>query len=174
MSTKTLISVAEFDRLEEDEFRYELDEGELITMTRPGTDHGRIERRLLMILQTYLDNRGTGEAFGPDILFVLGPNTKRAPDVSVVLREVGSVKEITGAPEIAAEILSPSNSKRDMKRKLGQLFATGCKLAWIIDPKTRTIEVWESAAAPSRVLRESDSLETPLLPAFALPVAKLF
>ncbi|HEV1286322.1 MAG TPA: Uma2 family endonuclease [Bryobacteraceae bacterium] len=174
MNAKTLISVEDFDRLEEEEFRYELDEGELITLTRPGTDHGRIERRLLMILQTYLDNRGTGEAFGPDILFVLGPNTKRAPDVSVVLREVGSVKEIAGAPEIAAEILSPSNTKREMKRKLGQFFATGCKLAWIVDPKTRTVEVWESAAGASRTLRESDPLETPLLPGFNCPIAKLF
>ena len=99
MSAKTLISVAEFDRLEEEEFRYEMDEGELITLTRPGTDHGRIERRLFMVLQTYLDAHGGGEAFGPDILFVLGPQTKRAPDVSVVLREVGSVKEIPGAPD---------------------------------------------------------------------------
>ena len=148
MSAKTLISVAEFDRLEEEEFRYELDEGELITMTRPGTDHGRIERRLLIVLQTYLDAHGGGEAFGPDILFELGPNTKRAPNVSVVLREIGSVKEITGAPDIAVEILSPSNTKIEMHRKLGQFFAAGCKLAWIIDPKTRTVEVWESRLAP--------------------------
>jgi Uma2 family endonuclease len=174
MSAKTLISVAEFDRLEEEEFRYELDEGELITMTRPGTDHGRIERRLLIVLQTYLDAHGGGEAFGPDILFELGPNTKRAPNVSVVLREIGSVKEITGAPDIAVEILSPSNTKIEMHRKLGQFFAAGCKLAWIIDPKTRTVEVWESPSGPSRTLNESDSLETPLLPAFSHPIAKLF
>jgi Uma2 family endonuclease len=174
MSAKTLISVEEFDRLEEEEFRYELSEGELITMTRPSTDHGRIERRLLIALQTYLDSRGKGEAFGSNILFVLGVNTKRAPDVSVVFREIGSVKEVTGAPDIAAEILSPSNSRREMKRKLEQFFATGCKLAWIIDPKTRTIEVWESAAGAARTLRESDALETPLLPGFSLPITKLF
>jgi Uma2 family endonuclease len=174
MSAKTLISVEEFDRLEEEEFRYELDEGELVTMTRPGTDHGRIERRLLMVLQTYLDNRGGGEAFGPDILFVLGPNTKRAPDVSVVLREIGSVKEITGAPDIAAEILSPSNTKKEMRRKVSQFFASGCRRAWIVDPKTRTVEIWESASGPSRTVRESDSLETPLLPGFTCPIAKLF
>jgi Uma2 family endonuclease len=174
MSAKTLISVEEFDRLEEEEFRYELDEGELITLTRPGTDHGRIERRLLMALQTYLDAQGAGEAFGPDILFVLGPQTKRAPDVSVVLREIGSVKEIPGAPDIAAEILSPLNTKKEMQRKLGQFFAAGCKLAWIIDPKSSTIEVWESAAGPSRILNESDALETTLLPGFSHPIAKLF
>lgn len=174
MSAKTLISVEQFDRLEEEEFRYELNEGELITMTRPNTDHGRIERRLLMVLQTHLEISGTGEAFGSNILFVLGPNTKRAPDVSVVFRKIGSVKEIIGAPDIAAEILSPSNAKKEMQRKLEQFFATGCKLAWIIDPKTHSVEVWESASAPSRTLLESDMLETLLLPGFACPIAKLF
>lgn len=174
MNAKTLMSVADFDNLIEEEFRYELDEGELITLTRPSPDHGRIERRLVMLLQTYLDQRGRGEAFGSNILFVLGPNTKRAPDVSVVFREVGSVKEIAGSPDIAAEILSPSNTKREIERKLGQFFSTGCKLAWIIDPKARTIEVWESAKAPSHTLRESDALEAPLLPGFSCPIAKLF
>ena len=174
MSAKTLISVEEFDRLEEEEFCYELDEGELITLTRPGVVHGRIERRLLVAIQKYLDHHPIGEVFGADILYVLGPATKRAPDVSVMLRPIDPDHEIQGAPEIAAEVLSPSNSKREMKRKLGQFFATGCKLAWIIDPKARTVEVWESAAGPSRTLRESDSLETPLLPDFSLPIAKLF
>jgi Uma2 family endonuclease len=174
MSAKTLISVAEFDRLEEEEFRYELDEGELITMTRPNTDHGRVERRLLMVLQTHLENSGSGEAFGSNILFVLGPNTKRAPDVSVVFREVGSVKEINGAPDIAVEILSLSNAKKEMQRKLEQFFAAGCKLSWIIDPKTRTVEVWESASTPSRTLVESDMLDTPLLPGLTCPIVKLF
>jgi Uma2 family endonuclease len=174
MSAKTLISVEDFDHLIEEEFRYELDEGELITLTRPGVVHGRIERRLLVAIQKYLDNQPIGEVFGADILYVLGPATKRAPDVSIVLRSIDPDQEIQGAPEIAAEILSPSNTKREMKRKLGQFFASGCKLAWIIDPKTRTVEVWESAAGPLRTLRESDSLETPLLPSFTCPIAKLF
>jgi len=160
MSAKTLISVADFDHLIEEEFRYELDEGELITLTRPGVVHGRIERRLLLAIQKHLDNHPIGEVLGADILFVLGPATKRAPDVSVVLRTIDPDQEIQGAPEIAAAILSPSNTRRAMQRKLSQFFATGCKLAWIIDPKTRTVEVWESATGPSRTLREGGHLET--------------
>jgi Uma2 family endonuclease len=174
MSAKTLISVEDFDWLEEDEFRYELDEGELITMTRPRVRHARIEGNLYFALRTYLERNPIGEVLGADILFVLGPATKRAPDVSVVLRVIDPDQEIQGAPDIAVEILPPSNTKREMKRKLSQFFATGCKLAWIIDPKTRSIEVWESAAGPSRTLRNSDSLETPLLRGFAYPIAKLF
>lgn len=169
-----IISVAEFDRLIEEEFRYELDEGELITITRSGVSISRIERRLLFVLQSYFETHQNGEALGGNILFVLGPATKRAPAVSVLLRTVDPDQEIQGAPEIAAEILSPSNTRRAMLRKIGQFFATGCKLAWIIDPKIRTIEIWESASAPSRTLSDSDSLETPLLPGFTCPIAKLF
>jgi Uma2 family endonuclease len=174
MSPKTLISVEEFDRLEEEEFRYELDEGELITLTRPRMRHARVEGNLYFALRAYLERNPVGEVIGADILFVLGPATKRAPDVSVVFRAIDPDQEIQGAPDIAAEVLSPSNSKRDMKRKLGQFFATGCKLAWIIDPKAHTVEVWESAAGPSRTIRENEQLETPLLPGFSLLVAKLF
>jgi Uma2 family endonuclease len=174
MSAKTLISVEEFDRLEEEEFRYELDEGELITMTRPRVRHTRIEGNLYFALRSYLEAHPIGEVLGADILYVLGPATKRAPDVSVVFRAVDPDQEIQGAPEIAAEILSPSNTRRAMQRKLGQFFTNGCQLAWIIDPKTRTVEVWESATGPIRTLLESDSLETPLLPGFTCPIAKLF
>jgi Uma2 family endonuclease len=169
-----IISVEEFDQLVEEEFRYELDDGELVTITRSGVAIGRIERELLFTLQSYFETRPIGEALGGNILFVLGPATKRAPAVSVLLRAVDPDQEIQGAPEIAAEILSPSNTRRAMRRKLDQFFATGCKLAWIIDPKTRTVEVWESAAAPAVTLLESDMLETLLLPGFTCPVAKLF
>lgn len=174
MSAKTLISVEEFDRLEEEEFRYELDEGELITLTRPRVRHTRIEGNLYFALRSYLEKNPIAEVFGADLLYVLGPATKRAPDVSVVFRRIDPDQEIQGAPEIAVEILSPSNTRRAMQRKLGQFFATGCKLAWIIDPKSRTIEVWESAAGPSRILNESESLETTLLAGFSQPIAKLF
>jgi len=174
MSAKTLISVEDFDRLEEEEFRYELDEGELITMTRPCVIDARIARELLFALQRYFEAHPIGEALGGNLLFVLGPATKRAPAVSVLMRAIDPDQEIQGAPEIAAEILSPSNTKREMKRKLGQFFATGCKLAWIIDPKTRTVEVWESAVGASRTLREGESLETPLLPGLTLPLTNLF
>lgn len=169
-----MISVEEFDRLEEEEFRYELDEGELITLTRPRARHARIEGNLFFALRSFLEANPVGEVLGADILFVLGPATKRAPDVSVVFRPFDPDQEIQGAPDIAVEILSPSNTRRAMQRKLGQFFATGCKLAWVIDPKSQTVEVWESAAGPSRTLGIADSLATPLLPGFSCPIAKLF
>ena len=170
-----MITVEEFDRLEEEEFRYELDEGELITMTRARASHARIEGRLFFAIQTYLNQNPVGEVIGSDILFVLGPTTKRAPDVSVVLRTFDPNLEIQGAPELAIEILSPSNRPRAMQRKIGQYFAAGCRLVWVVDPGARAVEVWTNLEAASRTLGESDTLEAPdLLPGFALPIAGLF
>jgi Uma2 family endonuclease len=133
-----------------------------------------LEGNLYFALRSFLEQNRIGEVFGADILFVLGPATKRAPDISVVPRTFDPDQEIQGAPEIAAEILSPSNTRRAIERKLSHCFAAGCKLAWIIDPKTRLVEVWESAAGSSRTLQESDCLETSLLAGFAHPVAKLY
>ena len=106
MSTKTLISVTEFDRLEPpDELRYELDEGELLAMTRPRYAHNRIVMRLTRLLLDYLAKNPVGELLNSDSLFVLGPATKRAPDLSFMRTEraaQASGRMKTAAKESAA------------------------------------------------------------------------
>jgi Uma2 family endonuclease len=176
MAAKTMVSVEQFDLLLEDgEFRYDLDEGELITMTRPRARHSLVEGNLYFALRSYLEKNPVGKVFNADILYVLGKTTKRAPDVSVLLRPlIDPDQEIQGAPEIVVEILSPSNRHVDLKRKLGQFFSTGCKLAWVVDPAAQTVEVWESAEGPERVLPKEAALETPLLPGFSCQISKLF
>lgn len=180
MSTKTLISVAEFDRLvEPDDLRYELDEGELIEMTRPRVGHNRVVMKLTRVLLQYLQKNPAGELFSSDNLFVLGPTTKRAPDLSYILAERASkidpAKDIQGAPDLAIEVLSPSDKAAAMRRKVKQYFAAGCRLVWLVYPTSREVEVWESASGPVRVLGETEMLEAhALLPGFSLPVSSLF
>jgi Uma2 family endonuclease len=58
------MSVEEFDQLIEEEFRYELDDGELITLTRPSVAISRIGRELLFALQNYFEIISFGEALG--------------------------------------------------------------------------------------------------------------
>ena len=81
-------TLEEFDRLEEpDELSYELAEGELVVMTKPRPLLNRIVAKLTFEIQDYLKTHPLGEVFNPENLFVLGPNTKRAPDVSFVRAE---------------------------------------------------------------------------------------
>ena len=180
MSTKTLISVAEFDRLvEPDDLRYELDEGELIEMTRPRVGHNRVVMRMTQVLLQYLQKNPVGELFSSDNLFVLGPSTKRAPDLSFMLAgrasTIDAAKDIQGAPDLAIEVLSPSDKAAAMRRKVKQYFGAGCKLVWLVYPASREVEVWESASGPVRVLGENETLAAhALLPGFSLPVSSLF
>jgi Uma2 family endonuclease len=180
VSTKTLISIAEFDRLEPpDELRYELDEGALIEMTRPRYAHNRIVMRLTRLLLDYLAKNPVGELLNSDSLFVLGPATKRAPDLSFMRTEraaqIDPTQDIPGAPDLAIEVLSPSDTATAMRRKVKQYFAAGSRAVWLVYPESREIEVRNSAAGPSRVLGENDTVEAPeLLPGFSAKVASFF
>jgi len=180
MGAKTLMSVEEFDRLEEpDELSYELDEGELVVMTKPRPLHNRIAERLYRALSRYLESHQVGEAFIFEYLFVLGPNIKRAPDVSFLRAEranqIDPNADIPGAPDLAVEVLSPNDTVSAVRRKIRQYFAAGAQCVWIVYPETREVEVWREASRPQVVLQETDVLETPdLLPGFSLRVGALF
>ena len=180
MGAKTLMSVEEFDRLEEpDELSYELDEGELVVMTKPRPLHNRIAERLYRALSRYLESHQVGEAFIFEYLFVLGPNIKRAPDVSFLRAEranqIDPNADIPGAPDLAVEVLSPNDTVSAVRRKIRQYFAAGAQCVWIVYPETREVEVWREASKPQIVLQETDVLEAPdLLPGFALRIGSLF
>jgi Uma2 family endonuclease len=181
VSTKTLISVAEFDRLDVPEgFRCELDEGELIEMTKPAYHpHNRIVMAFIRALLAYLDKNPIGEVLTGDNLFVLGPATKRIPDLSFLsnerVRQIGYDQDIEGAPDLAIEVLSPSDSAVAMRRKTRQYFAAGSKTVWLVYPESKEIEVWASAAGPKVVLGENDTLDAPeVLPGFSARVATFF
>ena len=180
MGTKTLMSVEEFDRLEEpDELSYELDEGELVVMTKPRPLHNRIVERLFRALDRYLERHPVGEVLIFEYLFVLGPNIKRAPDVSFLraerAKQIDPNSDIPGAPDLAVEVVSPTDTVPAMRRKIRQYFAAGTQCVWVVHPETREVEVWREAAKPQVVLQEADLLEAPdLLPGFSVRAGVLF
>jgi len=181
VGTKTLLTVEEFDRLQEpEELRYELDEGELIEMTKPRYNpHNRIVMVFTRALLKYLELHPIGEVLSSDNLFVLGPAIKRIPDLAYMstarMHQILPDQDIQGAPDLAIEVLSPSDTAAAMRRKVKQYFAAGAKVVWLVYPDSREVQVWESAAGPARVLGERDKLEARhLLPGFTLPVKSIF
>ncbi len=178
-ATKTLLTAEEFDNypFEEDK-RYELDEGELIEMTRPAYRHNRVLAKLLFELTVYLNKHPIGEALLSENLYALSPNTRRSPDVAVILgdryEELKNAKVIPIIPEITAEVLSPSETPRMIHRKLKQYFAAGVKEVRLVDPEAREVEIWTGPALPERALKSGENLSTKLLPGFQLALTKLF
>ena len=176
---RILLSAEEFDNypFEEDK-RYELDEGELIEMTRPAYKHNRILQKLLVKLVQYLEQNPIGEALISENLYALSPSTRRSPDVAVILgdhkAELWEAKVIHLIPDIAAEVLSPSETPSMVHRKMGQYFKAGVKEVWLIQPEDRTVEIWTGPTLPEQALTASDSITSALLPGFTLALPELF
>ena len=179
MHARTLLSAEEFDNypFEEDK-RYELDEGELIAMTRPAYEHNQALQNLLVELVLYFRKNRIGQALVSENLYALSPNTRLAPDVAVILgdrrAELRKAKVIHIIPDIAAEVLSPSETPAKIHRKLTQYFTAGVKQVWLINPEDRTVEIWTGPMLPEPALTGADSITSTLLPGFTLGLPELF
>ena len=178
-ASKVLLTAEEFDHYPfEESKRYELDDGELIEMTRPAYKHNRIMRKLVVALANYLDSTGRGEVMLSENLYALSSSTRRSPDVAVFLgdrsAELENAKVIHIPPDIAAEILSPSESQRAIHRKLKQYFDAGVKEVWVIDPESKEVEIWTGPQLPEHELAADGAITSAWLPDFALPLKDLF
>ena len=161
---------------------YELVDGELIMMMSPaGPIHGHLVMRLGGILDAHVAQNHLGMVFGEQTGFILTrrPDTVRAPDISFVSEArvpplgLGD-GYFPGPPDLAVEILSPSNHLAAMRRKLEQYFAAGTKLAWVIDSRERTI-VGHAPRRTPIMLHESDALDgDDVIPGFHYEIAQLF
>jgi Uma2 family endonuclease len=163
---------------DDDSVLIELDEGELIRMPPPGMEHGDCGAEITYLLKSFVRRHDLGKVYGAETGFKLSADTVRAPDVAFVRKErLAAVHRKgfgTGAPDLAVEIFSPSDSVRQLMRKVKQYFAAGCHTVWIVYLERREIQVLE-ATGSDRLLRAEDSLEAPeLLPGFSAPVQPIF
>ena len=104
----------------------------------------------------------------------------RIPDVSFISWDHISGRRVPSAPipdlypDLAVEILSASNTAAEMRRKCQEYFQAGARLVWLIDPETRTVEVYTSPDQRT-VLDELQTLDGgAVLPGFAPPLRELF
>ena len=121
--------------------------------------------------RVYTSNRGY--VTGPD-----SPATSRMPDVSFVSNARLGQPELAGmlyngAPDLAVEILSESNTPAQIAQKIGEYLNAGGQAVWVIDIDARTITV-HTADAPPLTLTDADTIHGgDYLPGFACPVADL-
>jgi Uma2 family endonuclease len=104
----------------------------------------------------------------------------RLPDIAFVSwdripgRKVPTTPILDLAPDLAVEILSRSNTKKEIQRKLAEYFGAGVRLVWLIDPKSRSASVHTSPTRSTK-LDESQNLEGgDVLPGFSLSLRELF
>jgi Uma2 family endonuclease len=116
---------------------------------------------------------------GADGMMKLLPSLIRIPDVAFVRRDPNGPKIPNEpvpaiAPTLAVEVLSESNTAREMQRKIGEYFAAGAELVWIIDPDACTADIYTSPTDPARIGLEGELRGEPALPGFVLRMKELF
>ncbi|HWI65192.1 MAG TPA: Uma2 family endonuclease [Symbiobacteriaceae bacterium] len=160
--------------------RYELIEGDFFMTPAPNIRHQAIVGYLFATLWGFVRAHGLGAVFPAPTDVVLSSENVVQPDVLFVSKEQSGIimkGAIHGAPDLVVEILSPSTSSRDLvlKRKLYGRF--GVQEYWIVDPDARTIEVLTPTASGLdtwRQLSAAETLTSPLLPGFSIPLAEVF
>jgi Uma2 family endonuclease len=178
MASKTLLTIEQFDQLPIREgILYELNEGEVVTMTEPMPRHNWVRDNIAAALRDFAHPRHLGRVF-LETGYQLTPETVRIPDVSFVpadrMREIDLDKRIQGAPALAIEVVSPTDLAEELTQKVKQYLAAGAKAVWVFYPKTREVQVFR-ADGGSFVRREHESVEDPdILPGLSLDLKSVF
>jgi Uma2 family endonuclease len=158
---------------------FELIDGVLVEKPM-GTPESFLAGRLFRMIGDHADEYELGIVLPGDGPVRLRPGNVRYPDVSFIPweslpgGELPTEKIWSVTPSLAVEVLSESNTPSEMDLKLGDLFSTGCRLAWVIDPAAKTAKAYTSA----KRFKELDSAGVldggKVLPGFKLPLADLF
>lgn len=128
-------------------------------------------------LRDYLKGRRLGIVGGEAGMLRILRDRIRIPDVSFVRWErlpQGRAPVPAVSPDLAVEVLSDSNTEREIQDKLGEYFAGGTQLAWIIDPRTRTARIYRASDQFDLVGEDGSLTGGEVLPGFELKLKDLF
>jgi Uma2 family endonuclease len=179
--TKSEMTAEELLSLPDDGWRYELVSGELRRMPPTGIQHGQIAGLLTQRLTAHVRTHNLGVVCTAEAGFRLAqhPDTVRAPDVAFIARERISAEGVPtgyrpGAPDLAVEVVFPSDRFDDVIEKVAEYLAAGTRLVWVVHPRTHTVTVYR-ASGEVRLLRSHEELSgEDVIPGFTCPVAMLF
>ena len=158
---------------------WELVDGEPIELSPAAGRSGWISATIVALLANHVRKGRLGWAFSAETGFILFEDrqTVRSPDAAVVLRN--RLVELPDsfvpmAPDLAVEVLSPSDRMADAFAKIAMDLDAGVRLVWLVDPISRTVTIFSPDAIPTK-LGADDILDGgAVLPDFSVSVAEIF
>ena len=158
---------------------HELVEGTLVEKPM-GHPESYLALELGRILANFVVENDLGYCTTADDLVEVLPGLVRGPDLSFTSwnrlpgRTVSRAPISRVVPDLVVEILSPSNTPREISRKLAEYFGGGVRMVWVIDPRTFSADVYTSADEKTAI-GETGTLDAgEVVPGFQLPLAGLF
>lgn len=159
---------------------YQLIAGELVMSPAPTPLHQIISGNLFMMLRSYLIPRKIGIVLTAPIDVRLTDTEIYQPDIVVITAEhrakIGE-QYIEGAPDLVAEILSPSTAQYDLKQKMYGYQQGGVKEYWVIDPQSLSVSIYQNAGERFVEIASataSGKVASALLSDLVIEIAELF
>jgi Uma2 family endonuclease len=145
-----------------------------------GFEESMLAAQIIMLLGNFVRSKKLGVIAGEGGMLRLSKGLVRIPDVSFIARSrlpggKPPTEPMPGlAPNLAIEVLSQSNTREEMERKLDDFFDAGVEIVWYVDPPTRSVRVFTSRTK-STVLKGAQALSGgTVLPGFKVKVANIF
>ncbi len=169
----------DLEQVPEDGYRYELWTGVLIRMSPGKIRHGADAGQLAIKLGAFLDAHPIGRLYIAEPGFRVGPeNSVISPDLAFISNErlglfppddYGPV-----SPDLAVEVLSPSNTGIEISEKVTAYLDGGARLVWILEPRLLQVSVYHPDGTTSLLGPDDRLTGEELLPGFAVVVRELF
>jgi Uma2 family endonuclease len=181
-SAAKLLTAEEYAQLPDRGVPTELVKGVVIEMTPPYPRHGQVCSKLDRLIGNFAHEPQRGHVVSNDsgIITQRDPDTVRGPDVAFYSFErvpPGPFPEgqyLAVAPELAFEVLSPSNRRGEVHQKIGEYLAIGVRMICVLDSRHGTAEIF-TEDDPVRLLTGDDELIFPgVLDGFAVPLRRVF
>lgn len=160
--------------------KFELINGELTHMSPAGYGHDKIAFKIAFRIGQFVEPRKLGDVVGSSAGFRLDKANVLSPDAGYVSRErriqSNTPEEgfFRGVPDLAVEVISPSERKTRIRTKIRKYFARGTRLVWLVYPRRREVEVYTSPDTMSLVAGDDTLDGGDVLPGFRLPLADIF
>ncbi len=166
-------------KLIDPEKQIEIVDGEVEIKEMPGLRSSGTAMRIAVKIGIYLEKNPIGELYGADATFTIGKD-ERMPDVSFVSNEklTGGepVTKADFAPDLAVEVVSPTDAYAKILKKIQKYLEAGVKQVWLVEPEFQTVAVYKPPMPmKSETLTVGDSLSCEeILPGFHLPLDEIF
>ena len=176
------ITAEEFYELPEpnDGTKLELVKGEIVAMPMPGVEHGRVQVNISGLIWTFLKTNKIGCVVTESgVITERDDDTVRGPDISYYSKErmpleKRVVKYNDLPPDLCVEVVSPSNTKRELREKIQEYFSVGVRMVWIVEPEDRSVTVLTSPKQGHTFYEDSELGGGEVLPGFTCKVSELF
>jgi Uma2 family endonuclease len=179
MTTTKLVTADELLTMR-DIGRCELIYGQLVMMSPAGLPHGMVAMRIGRFLTERVDRHDLSVVFAAETGFKIEstPDLVRAPDVSFIRKQrlAGGLPSgfFEGVPDLAVEVVSPDDTRREVAEKVNMWLAHGTTSCWVADPIVRNVAVHRPGMKPVHFAANQELRDDGILPGFVLPLTDVF